>query len=85
MFEFQTNTGVHGHIYFPIAEAIGINGLVNATILALFMTSCQPFSCAPTCADQYIIVNKHARSVIGPNCGYRTVHIVLFIISVPQT
>ena len=29
-------------------------GLVNATILAFFMTSCQPFSCVPTCADQYI-------------------------------
>ena len=52
-------------------------GSVNATILAFFMTSCQPFSCVPTCADQYIIVNKHARSAIGQNCWYRTVHIVL--------
>ena len=34
---------------------------------------------------QYTIVEKHVRSAIGQNCWYRTVHIVLFIISVPQT
>ena len=58
----------HIFLLFSDSGSYRNQGLVNATILAFFMTSCQPFSCVPTCADQYIIVNKHARSAIGQNC-----------------
>ena len=44
---------------FPIAVAIGSWDMLLHDCVAFFMTSWQPFSCVPTCADQYIIVEKH--------------------------
>ena len=64
LFIFNLRAACIATRYFLIDTRRGVHiiisdcGLVYATILAFFMTSCQPFSCVPMCADQYVIVKS---------------------------
>ena len=47
----------YGIIISDSGSYIGSWDILLDDCVAFFMTSCQPFSCVPTCADQYIIVD----------------------------
>ena len=71
------------HTLFPTTVARGSLDIYKRPFSICHDVMPAVFVCT-TCADQYIIVERHARSAIGSKCWYRSVHIILFIISVPQ-